>query len=455
MRALWIIGLTLLPFAGHAQESDKDFLTRFLEENLSSAGRTVTIIGFKGALSSTASMAEMTIADDQGIWLTVRDVTLDWSQSALLSGQIVIDEFSAGDIVLDRVPAGNTGPKLEAGNFALPDLPVSIDIKTIAARHIALGPSVLGQSVEGQLTASMQLSGGEGTARLDLTRTDDGPAGQFHLAAAYQRGTGQLDLSIAATEGAGGVSVSLLGVPGAPSAELVIEGSGPLSDFAADVSLKTDEVIRLAGRVALTSTPEGPGFTADLAGDPTPVFLPQYATFFGPDVGLHAKGQRFADGHMELSEFSVTAQALTLDGSLSLDADQSPLAFGLTGTIGLPDAAVVLPSAAATRLKYGTLALSYDRATGDAWQGSASLQGLDHASFTAENVQLTGAGHIRHDADGARFDGLFDFDTAGLAFVRSGSGTGPGAGIEGPGDGELGDRRCDGHHRSEPDWRGI
>ena len=422
MRALWIIALVTLPWSAVAQESDKDFLTRFLEENLSSAGRIVTITGFQGALSSTATMAGMTIADDQGIWLTVRDVTLDWSQSSLLSGQIVINEFSAGDILLDRMPVSDSGPALEARSFALPDLPVTIDVKTIAARHIALGPTVLGQSVEGQLTASMQLSGGEGAARLDLTRTDAGPAGQFHLTAAYQRASSELTLSLSAVEGAGGVAVSLLGVPGKPSAEFVIEGSGPLADFAADVSLKTDDVTRLAGIVALTTSPEGSGFSADLSGDPTPVFLPQYAEFFGPDVTLHAKGQRFADGRMDLSEFRVTAQALTLDGSLSLDTELVPQAFELTGTLGLPEGPVVLPLTAdsETRLYSGSLALNYDRAAGDGWQGSASLKGLDHAAFDAETVQLSGTGHIARGPDGAGFDGQLDFDAAGLTFADPG-----------------------------------
>ena len=419
MRALWIIALAALPFAAAAQESDKDFLTRFLEDNLSSAGRIVTITGFQGALSSRATMTEMTIADDQGIWLTVRDVTLDWSQSALLSGQIVIDEFSAGDIVLERVPQGDTGPTLAARSFAVPDLPVSIDVRTIAARHIALGPAVLGQAVEGQLTAAMLLAGGEGTASLDLTRTDAGPAGQFHLAAAFERDTGHLDLSLSATEGAGGVAVSLLGVPGAPSAELVIEGSGPAAEFAADVSLKTDGVTRLAGRVAMTTNADGPGFTADLAGDPTPVFLPQYAVFFGPDVALHMAGQRFSDGHMELSEFSVTAQALALQGSLSLDADRVPLAFDLTGTVGLPEGPVTLPLGE-NRLEHGELSLKYDRATGDVWQGRASLQGLVATAFAADTVDLVGSGHIRREAGGGSFDGVFDFDAKGLSMVDPG-----------------------------------
>ena len=422
MRVLAIIALTLLPFATQAQDSDKDFLTGFLEDNLSSAGRTVTITGFQGALSSRATLDKMTIADDQGIWLTLRDVTLDWSRSALLSGEIVIEEFSAGDIVLERLPAGDSGPRLEAGSFALPDLPVAIAIKTIAARHVALGPSVLGQSVEGHLTATMQLSGGEGRARLDLTRTDDGPEGRFHLSAGYQRANGQLDLSLEAFEGAGGVAVSWLGVPGAPSAELVISGSGPVGNFAADVSLRTEDVTRLAGRVALTTTAEASGFTADLSGDPTPVFLPQYADFFGPVVGLQVRGQRFGDGRVDLSEVRLTAQALALDGSLRLDAGGVPLAFNLTARLGLPNAAVVLPltTEGETRLYQGTLALSYDRATADAWQGSANLTGLDHASLTAETVTLAGSGQILRDGDGARFDGLFDFAAAGLAMTDPG-----------------------------------
>ena len=422
MRALWIIGLCVLPVASWAQESDKDFLTRFLEENLSSAGRTVTISGFSGALSSTATMAQMTIADDQGIWLTVRDVKLDWSQSALLSGQVVIDEFSAGDILLDRLPVSTDGPSVEAGSFSLPDLPVSIDIKTIAARHFFLGPSVLGQSVEGQLSAALQLSGGQGMAALDLTRTDAGPSGQFHLSAAFQRATGQLDLSLIANEGAGGVAVSLLGVPGAPSAELLIQGSGPVAEFGADVSLKTDGVTRLAGKVQLIKGEGGSGFTADLAGDPTPVFLPQYATFFGPDVAVHAQGHRPLEGGFDLTDVRLTAQALQLAGTLRLDPDFAPSLFSLAGTIGLPEGNVVLPltTTRETRLRSGTLSLNYDRSAGEEWQGVTELSGLDHAAFTAETLRLTGHGTIAKTKDQARFSGIFDFAGKGLRILDKG-----------------------------------
>ena len=71
---LWIASLG----AAVAQEDDKGFLTRAIQDALSGAGRTVSIDGFQGALSSTASFDRMTIADSEGVWLTLEEVTLDW-----------------------------------------------------------------------------------------------------------------------------------------------------------------------------------------------------------------------------------------------------------------------------------------------------------------------------------------------------------------------------------------
>ena len=341
MRFAWIIAAFL---AGpvSAQQSDKDFLTTYLQDSLSVAGRVVTITGFAGALSAQATMAEMTIADDQGVWLRVKDARLDWSRSALLSGQVVIDELSAAEIDLERMPAraGSGMPAAEPSGFSLPDLPVSIAIGDISAKRIVLGAAVLGQGVEGTLKASLQLAGGQGQAKLVLARTD-GPKGVFDLAASYANATGQLVLALSAAEDAGGVSVRLLGVPGLPSAELTIAGDGPVTGFAADVSLKTDGAVRLAGKVALTGDTGGTGFTADLAGDPTPVFLPQYAAFFGPDLRLHAVGKRGADGRLDLSQFSLKAQAIAVDGSLSLDATGTP-ASPATVTLVRDDARVTV-----------------------------------------------------------------------------------------------------------------
>jgi translocation and assembly module TamB len=108
MRSWLALPFCLLPLTAIADTAaDKDFLTTWLQENLSGTGRTVTIDGFQGALSSQASLKQLTIADGQGVWLTLKDVTLDWSRSALLTGNIRIDQLSAGEIDFERVPTAD------------------------------------------------------------------------------------------------------------------------------------------------------------------------------------------------------------------------------------------------------------------------------------------------------------------------------------------------------------
>ena len=399
-------------------EADRGYLTALLEDNLSTDGVKVTITGFAGALSSRATMAQMTIADKEGIWLTLRDVALDWDRAALFSGVVEITELTAAEIVLDRVPAKDPTPSPEAPRFALPELPVSVTIGKISAESIVLGDAVLGEPVTARLDASMQLAGGEGSALIQLQRTDDKVA-DITLDASYVNATGVLSVNLSAIEEADGIAVRLLAVPGAPSAALTVEGTGPIDGFAASVSLSTDDVVRLAGSVQLSGDDAGNGrFNVGLAGDLAPVFLPQYAAFFGPAVSLAAAGSRAADGRLTLDVFRVQAQALDLYGAAALAADGLPLRFDVTGKLGLADGSpLLLPltAEAETRVTSGQLTLRYDAATGETWSGSADLVGLDRADFKADRMALTGAGVITREAGIPSVEAKLAFDATGLA----------------------------------------
>lgn len=324
--------LCLLPLPALAQTDDRGYLTAFLEDNLSGAGRQVVITGFEGALSSQARIAEITIADSDGIWLTLHDVVLDWNRSALLAGNVSVNELSAGEIILARRPI-STDPaaKPEAGSFSLPDLPVSIDIGRIGAERIQLGPDVLGQPVEGRLEAGLTLSGGIGDANLLLERRDDGPEGRITLTASYSNETRLLALDLSASEEKGGLVASALNLPGQPAATLQVHGTGPASDFIADVTLATDGQPRLTGRVVTKSGIGETGFAANLSGDVAPLFLPDYAEFFGNRVEVLGSGTAYADGRLNLTRVKVKAKALDLAGSLSLAENGSPNRFDQIG----------------------------------------------------------------------------------------------------------------------------
>lgn len=418
MRRALILLACLGAWPAHAQEDDRDYLTAFLEDTLSDAGRTVTVTGFAGALSSQATIEQLTIADDEGVWITLNGVVLDWSRSALFSGQVEVSELSAKEIIIARPPvaSGDTIPSPEASGFSLPELPVSINIDRVAADRIELGPEVLGEAVTGTLEASLQLAGGEGQAVLDLIRTDAGAGGDIRLDASYANATRELGLSLVAEEGAGGLVVGLLDIPGEPSARLEVTGQGPIDDFAADLSLATDGEDRLAGRVTVTGEEGGYRLGADIAGNLAPVLAPEMVDFFGTDVGLTLNAWRSAEGRVLVDRFDLTARALTVGGSAEIAADGLPVRVDLDGTLVAPDGEpVAVPFAEDTKVSRAGFRLTSTLEDGDNWSGEVTVEGLDRPDLQIARLSLEGSGRIGRRAAGKSFDGTLTGQAEGLA----------------------------------------
>jgi translocation and assembly module TamB len=405
-----------------AQEDDRGFLTAFLEDNLSDAGRSVTITGFEGALSSQATIQSLTIADDTGVWLTLNGVVLDWSRSSLLGGALVVSELSADSIILDRVPetsADPAAPAPEASGFTLPELPVSVEIGQIAADEIVLGPTVLGQAVRASLSASLSLSGGEGTATVDLVRID-GQDGEIILDASYSNATRQLELSLTASEEAGGIVATAAGLPGAPETTAEITGSGPIEDFAATLRLATGGEDRLSGTVNLSAV-EGGAYRlrADVGGNLAPLLLPDQQDFFGDDVGLTLDATRAATGALAVDRFSLDTQALRISGEGRISADGLPETLAVSGTLAAPDGSPVLLPFGDTSTSVGRAEfhLSTSRSEQTAWRLSARIDGLTRSDLDLAALTIDGSGRIGRTPAGNAAGGTFQVSVAGLALA--------------------------------------
>ncbi|WP_137109829.1 translocation/assembly module TamB domain-containing protein [Rhodobacter sp. SY28-1] len=421
-RALALIGC-LTGGAAWGQTDDRDYLTAFLEDTLSGAGRKVTVTGFAGALSAQATIEQLTIADDQGVWITLNGVVLDWSRSALFSGEVEVSELSAKEIIVERVPeAGeDAAPSPEASGFSLPELPVSISIDRVAAERIELAPGVLGQDVTGTLEASLQLAGGEGHAILNLIRTGDGPAGEIRLDASYSNATRDLNLSLLAEEAAGGLVVEALGVPGRPSARLDVAGQGQLDDFKADIGLATDGAERLTGQVTITGEDGGYRLGADLSGDLAPVLAPDLVDFFGTEVGLKLDAWRSVAGRVIIDHFDLTARSLAVSGSGEVAADGLPERVDITGTLAAPDGQpIALPFTDGTRVSRADFRLATAEKGADSWSGSVAITGLDREDMQIASVTLEGSGRIGRSAAGRSFGGTVSAKASGLAQADQG-----------------------------------
>ncbi|WIV50342.1 translocation/assembly module TamB domain-containing protein [Marivivens sp. LCG002] len=420
-----LVATPLLAQDTSQQEADRGYLAGLIENALSGSGRQVIISGFAGALSSKATVERLTIADADGIWLDARGLTLDWNRAALLRGAISVEEFSAAELIVHRAPvAGESAPTPEATPFALPDLPVSIDLGTLEIGRVTLGPSLLGEEIALTLNGTASLSDGEGNATLNAARLD-GAEGRLGLTGSFINETRFLDLDLILTEGEAGIAARLLDLPDQPSVDLALKGTGPLTDFSAELTLATDEIQRLAGNFALGAVPtdvEGRfdrTYSLDLGGDVTALFLPQYRDFFGPDISLRASGTQFAQGGLTLDTLDLAAQSITLQGSAAIDAQGWPESFSLTGNIGAADqSAVVLPLAGpVTQIESAEIAVSFDATSGEAWTANISATNFERPGLGIPSLDLSGGGIIRRgDLNGlGQITADLDYAAQGIA----------------------------------------
>ncbi len=397
-RLLCILLILIWPGAGLAQDSDdRSRLVRLIEDALSDeAARQVRIEGFRGALSSTAQLDRLTIADEDGIWLTLEAATLNWNRTAIFSRALEVTELTAGRLAIARLPEGDTLPDAEAQPFSLPELPLRIQIDEAAIGQVELGPDVLGEALTFSVGGTGQLADGEGEAEFLLTRLD-GPEGRIRLDGAFDNETRVLDLDLGFVEGAGGLVATRLGIPGAPAIDLTVAGTGPLSDFTAEINLDTDSEPRLAGQVALLEPEEGGRrVSVDIAGDVTAIFLPEYRDFFGPRIALVAEVVQDPNGALSLDPFHLEAAAMELSGTVFLNTDRQPESFEITGLISPTEAQpgrVRLPIAGAeTSVDRVELDVGYNSALGNTWQGRFGIRDLqvDDLSIASTELEVDG-----------------------------------------------------------------
>jgi len=431
MRTLALILALLWPMSAFAQQSDRDYLTAFLEDSLSGAGRQVVITGFAGALSSQARMDQMTIADAAGVWITLSDVVLEWQRSDLLAGRITVNRLTAAKIDLDRLPEFGENVTAEAQPFALPELPVAVSIGEIGVQTLRLGAGVLGEEVTATGTASLQLAAGEGQGRLRIERLDLGaPSALIDLAASFANATRMLDLDLRLSEGKDGLFAKAMGIPEQPALDFTAQGAGPLSDFTADVSLATDGQPRITGRIATQGAGEGEGeaaqgstrFDLDLSGDVAVLLQPDYRAFFGPDTRLQARGRSPAAGGFDVENLTLAAQSLHLTGQMAIGADGLPQRVSLQGTLqDAGSAPVVLPIAldSPATLTRANLLAEYDASKGADWRAEIGFENWDQTDLRIARGALSAVGTLQGGAAGTEFGAEVALNVEGLQPARA------------------------------------
>ncbi len=396
---------TPMPATAQDDEGGGSMIERFLQDTLSGDNQNVRVIGLTGTLSSRATIQEITVADDEGIWLTIENAELDWNRLALLRGRFSVNALTAQKIDITRAPGKTTKdeppPTAETQPFQLPELPVAIEIGELRVDDLSLGEPLIGVAAELKVNGNLSLAEGTLDTTLDIDRLDR--AGDtIDLTAGFDNSSRQIDLDLTAAEASGGLIATALGVPDTPPMELTAKGSGPVSDFTADIGLSSDQQLRVTGQVRLRSAEEGGtaadgiAFTADLGGDLTPFLADEMDTFFGTDTKLYVDGRTHPDGALDIPDIEITSQALEVISQLSLGTGRTLRLAAVQGRITPPEGeTVVLPiSGGDTSIGAAQISALFNAENGNLWDLSLTTDAVSTPNLKLDHARMTGQGSL-------------------------------------------------------------
>ncbi|EKF20910.1 translocation/assembly module TamB domain-containing protein [Nitratireductor pacificus] len=376
-------------------EQERSFFTTLLEDQLSTPDRRIRISGIQGALSSEATIGEISIADREGVWLRIVNASIDWSRSTLILRQrLEVQRLAAERIEVLRRPLPAEGlPAPESRSFQVPELPLAVNLAKLEIPSARFGEDVFGLAAELSLDGALKIDGGALDTRFDIQRLD-GPGGAFKLAAAFANDTQILDLDLTLDEPADGVVANLLNVEGRPPLKLTVAGSGPLSELDVKLALEADGVPAFGGTARFRQRDDGLGFSTRLAGTISRLLPTQFRDFFGAGTTITANGVSKSAGGMLLENLEVSSAALRLEAAAETGSDGFLTALSLDADIADRNGQrVLLPVAGGeTSLQIGRLNVTYGEAGADRWNGTLEIDGLQTAAFAAGETRLTMGG---------------------------------------------------------------
>ena len=404
-----------VPLAAQDSDAEPSFLESFLQDNLSGDNQFITVSGLSGAFSSQASIEQLTVADEAGVWLELTKAELDWNRLALLRGEFQVNHLTAAEIKVLRapqpLPEDPSLPPPEATPFQLPELPVSVELGEISLERIELGQPLLGFAATLNLNGNLKLADGSLKTELKVNRLDK-PGDKLRLLAGYSNESRQIDLDLDLSEAADGLIATSLQLPGRPSLQLTAAGSGPVKDFTAKIALATNGSERLAGEVVLKAQPTQPadtttdttaptaggiGFAADLGGDIDVLLQPDFRPFFGPDLRLTLRGTTASNGAgLTLDSFALLSRALHLSGALSMtpagQLDTANLRASITAPQGQTAVMLPLPGADTTLAQAEVLA---QKTSNGPWSINADLRQLSHPQALISQGSISAQGLLQ------------------------------------------------------------
>lgn len=343
-------GVVVYKMIGGTGDNQQDLLAGLVSRTLSTPATQVHIGAVDGALSSDATIRDVTIADKDGPWLKLDRARLVWRRTALLVGRLEIDRLEIGTLEIRRKPlppdepaaeptqpsagsgqpvteskpsvAQSKPPTTESSQPILPELPVKVQVKAFDLQALVLGQPVLGEAVNLAATGNTELgSPSEGLVfNLDATRKDF--PGRFKAALAFVPQGNALTLDVTLDEPSHGLLSKLGRFPGEPPIAFALRGKGTLDSFRGALKFQAGPDIDASGDITLNRNGAGRLLATRISGHLGPWLPPLAASIFAGETKLDSATRIGDDGSVVVDGLALTSRLTRLDVKGAFGADK-------------------------------------------------------------------------------------------------------------------------------------
>lgn len=386
-----------LPTNETVTETDKSWVLSFIESKISKPNRQIRFANIQGALSSSAMIGSITIADRQGVWLKITNARMDWNRLALLRGQISINELTAEHVDVLRKPlADDSLPSPQSKGFSIPELPVAVSIKSVEAKNISFAQALFGLSSSVSLKGGLLLADGDLKSELVMQRLD--APGQFTVLADISNSGNKAKINIEMSEPENGIVANLLKIKNRPAVALTAKGDGSLDNFLLNLAMKAGADPVLNGSLKLQGVANGKAVAVDLSG-PVILLMPdEYRDFFGAKTELNVAALLKKEGGMRLDKFSINGDGIRVDARAETLADGFLRVLQVKALVKAQSgAALVLPVAGGkTRADQIALNIDYGGKDSTLWNGQFVVSNFANENFSAHDVTVDMGGNVEN-----------------------------------------------------------
>ncbi len=329
---LAVLALPLLAVAGALAWANTEGGRASLARLVANQVPGLSIEDLRGPLPGQPGVARLTMADAEGVWLTVEKARIDLDFLALAQGVFRIRAIEAWRIALTRLPlpAAPAPPASPTGTVLpqLPSLPVAVALDRLSVGRLELGGPVLGQAAVFTVQGDAGLAAGALHATLDLRRLD--AEAMVGLRLALTPATDRLAARLMLREAAGGLLPTLLGQAGQPAA-VEFSLDGPAGGAALDLRAALGPDLTMAATGTVRAAPGG-AVGATLRGEAraAPLLPPDLAKLAVP-ASFSLDADLAADRRLTLRALTlgVPAGRLTASGAANLATEALDLRLAL------------------------------------------------------------------------------------------------------------------------------